>query len=111
MAYYEQRTLNRHIRLAHSTAQRKRFRCPNTLCDKSYSSIAAFRTHACIDGRRPQNLLKINCELCQKRFFNKFELTRHVKRAHSYRAENFTCDGCGKTFLHRFWDSYVQVMT
>lgn len=107
MAYYEQRTLNRHMKYTHSTASRKRFRCPNALCDKYYSSISSFKMHACVDGRRPQKLLNTNCPMCNKQFFNKFELNRHMKRTHVTKPDNFNCIGCNKTFLYRYWDSFV----
>lgn len=107
MAYYEQRTLNRHMKYAHSTALRKRYRCPNTLCDKSYSSISSFKMHACVDGRRPQKFLNTICSMCSKRFFNKFELNRHIKRTHVSKPENFKCNECNKTFIYRYWDSFV----
>ncbi|XP_037050161.1 zinc finger protein 808-like isoform X1 [Bradysia coprophila] len=107
MSYYEQRTLNRHMKFAHSNLQRKRFRCPNTLCDKSYSSAPSFRMHACVDGRRPQDMLNTSCSQCNKRFFNKFELNRHVKRTHVTKPDNFRCNDCGRGFLYRYWDSYI----
>lgn len=107
MAYYEQRTLNRHMKNTHSTAPRKRFRCPNALCDKYYSSVSSFKMHACVDGRRPQKLLNTKCPMCNKQFFNKFELNRHIKRAHVTKPDNFNCSECNKTFLYRYWDSFV----
>lgn len=107
MSYYEQRTLNRHMKYAHSNLQRKRFRCPNAQCDKSYSSASSFRMHACVDGRRPQDMLNTSCALCNKKFFNRFELKRHMKRTHVTKPDNFRCSDCGRGFLYRYWDSYI----
>lgn len=107
MAYYEQRTLTRHMRLSHSNTPRKRFRCPNTLCDKSYSSVSSFKMHACIDGKRPESLLKTSCPVCGRWFYNKFEVNRHVKRIHINKVESSVCEKCNKTFLPRHWDLYL----
>lgn len=107
IAYYEQRTLNRHMKNIHSTTQRKRYRCPNALCDKSCSSIGAFRMHACVDGRRPQKFMKKFCTLCDKRFFNQFELQRHMKRVHVTKPDNYQCAECNKTFVYRKYEAYV----
>lgn len=107
MAYYEKRTLNRHMKFGHSNAKRKRYRCPNSLCDKSYSSVSSFRMHACVDGRRPQDMLNTLCSLCDKRFFNKYELRRHMQRQHVTKPDNYHCSACDRTFLCRYWDSFV----
>lgn len=111
MAYYVQRTLNRHMKYAHSIEGRKRFRCPNALCDKFYSSVSSFRSHACVDGKRPPSFLNAKCSMCSKQYFNQFELNRHINRAHHADApqlENVTCNSCNKSYSYRYWDLFVQ---
>lgn len=111
-AYYAQVTLNRHMQLAHSIRHRKRYRCPNTICDKSFLALSSFRTHSCVHATRSRSkaLKTVNCSLCSKTFYNNPELNKHIQRNHVRRPEDrkYKCSECNRTFLCRFYDLYVQ---
>ncbi|KAJ6635580.1 Zinc finger protein [Pseudolycoriella hygida] len=110
VAFYEQRTLNRHIRNVHSKLdrkmERKLFRCPNAICDKYYSSELWFKLHTC-GRKRPTNAEKKMFSLCNKLFDNKVELNKHNALNHSDKPENFKCHKCNKCFNYRFYSSFV----
>lgn len=106
-AFYEQRTLTRHIKHSHSYAPQMRYRCPNAICDKDYASLESFKMHSCVNGRRSESFMNTNCSLCNKRFFNKCELQRHFNRVHVSKPDDFQCLECDKKFRYHNYGSYV----
>ena len=43
------------------------------------------------------NAIKYNCELCEKSYKERHNLTKHIKNKHTVK-ENVTCLKCGKKF-------------
>ena len=44
------------------------------------------------------NKIKINCEICQKKFKNTYNLEAHINKLHTTNAKLHKCDYCSSTF-------------
>lgn len=91
VALFRKNTLLRHIRTIHSTLPRKKFRCPNPVCNQQYARIESLKNHKCKDIEKSTERTKIKrkaeknvkCSQCKRTFLNESKMQLHVERCHS----------------------------
>lgn len=128
VSFFRKNTLLRHIRNLHSLTPRKKYVCPNPLCNREYVRSNDLKNHKCRDAREPAAMprkekripeRKFNCSLCTRRFFETSKLEIHFKRCHteSKRVKLIFCEKCKKQFrdphklvLHNKQNCSVKVM-
>ena len=67
------------------------------MCGKSFYSVLEVENHLLKRNCSKDLAIKYNCELCEKSYKEKHNLTKHIKNKHTVK-EKVTCLKCGKKF-------------
>ena len=107
--FYEIFDLDRHSRVVHKKALRKRKRkmelkrrhndiqCPycEKICKENYLNVHIFNSHKNKRDLHPELAAKVDCALCDEKFYNNASRNVHTK---IYHTEGGRCDVCSKKF-------------